>query len=94
MQNLLLSPIDTDALVKMIADKVTANVLETLNKQPDHSTTDQSNFITPKEASELLKVSPVTLWRYQKSGKLKLYGIGGKRLYKRDEIINSLTLKK
>jgi len=66
-----------------------------LEKQ-DYNPTEKNNpeFITPKEAAELLKVSPVTLWRYEKQNKVKCYGIGGRRLYKRDEIINSLTLKK
>jgi len=66
-----------------------------LEKQDQHPTTENNpDLITPKEAAELLKVSPVTLWRYEKQNKVKCYGIGGRRLYKRDEIINSLTLKK
>lgn len=55
---------------------------------------DQPEFITIKEACEILKVSEVTLWRYQKEGKVKVYGIGSRRLLKRDEVLNSLTLKK
>lgn len=66
-----------------------------LEKQ-DHTPTTENNpeFITPKEAADLLKVSQVTLWRYEKQGKVKCYGIGGRRLYKHSELINSLTLKK
>ena len=69
-------------------------VLATLSKQQNPTTNNETEFITPKEASELLKVSPVTLWRYEKQGKLNVYGIGGRRLLKRDEVLNSLTLKK
>lgn len=66
-----------------------------LEKQDLHTTKENNpEFITPKEAADLLKVSQVTLWRYEKQDKVKCYGIGGRRLYKRDEIINSLTLKK
>jgi len=66
-----------------------------LEKQDYTPTTENSpEFITPKEAADLLKVSLVTLWRYEKQSKVKCYGIGGRRLYKRSELINSLTLKK
>lgn len=54
----------------------------------------QPEFITIKEACEILQVSAVTLWRYEKQGKVKVYGIGGRRLLKRDEVLASLTLKK
>lgn len=95
MHNVVLSPIDPDKLIKMIADEVTTQVLNSLKNEPQHPTKENSpEFITPKEAADLLKVSPVTLWRYEKQNKVKCYGIGGRRLYKRDEIINSLTLKK
>lgn len=65
-----------------------------LLKKQEPTTENNPDLITPKEAADLLKVSQVTLWRYEKQGKVKCYGIGGRRLYKRSEIINSLTLKK
>lgn len=54
----------------------------------------ENDLITIKEACELLQVSRVTLHRYEKQGKIKVYGIGARRLLKRSEVINSLTLKK
>lgn len=59
--------------------------------EPDN---DQSDLISIKEACELLQVSRVTLWNYEKQGKVKVYGIGGRRLLKRSELINGLILKK
>lgn len=53
----------------------------------------ENDLITIKEACELLQVSRVTLHRYEKQGKIKVYGIGARRLLKRSEVINSLTLK-
>lgn len=92
MSNIILQGLTLEQLQEFIQVAVNNAVAD---QQPsDQPTTDQPEFITPKEASELLKVSPVTLWRYQKQGKVKCYGIGGRRLYKRDEIIESLTLKK
>ena len=66
-----------------------------LTKKADHLPAEpQPEFITIKEACEILQVSAVTLWRYEKQGKIKVYGIGGRRLLKRDEVLDSLTLKK
>lgn len=65
-----------------------------LEKQDQHPQSESPDLITPKEAAELLKVSMVTLWRYEKQGKIKCYGIGGRRLYKRSELMDCLTLKK
>lgn len=54
----------------------------------------ENDLITIKEACELLQVSRVTLHRYEKQRKIKVYGIGARRLLKRSELLNSLTLKK
>lgn len=75
---------EVSELKKMLANQT--------GQQPTQE--ESPDLITPKEAAALLKVSAVTLWRYEKQGKIKCYGIGGRRLYKRSELINSLTLKK
>lgn len=55
-----------------------------LQKDPDE-------LLTPKEATDVLKCSITTLWRYENSGKVKSYTIGGKRLYKRSDLLESLN---
>jgi len=67
-------------------------LLATISDQ--QTTPNDPEFITIKEACEILNVSTVTLWRYEKQGKVNVYGIGGRRLLKRDEVLDSLTLKK
>lgn len=63
-------------------------------EQP-HQPTDETDLLTPKETAEFLKISLPTLWRWQKKGKVKCYGIAGTRYYKRSEVVESLTeLKK
>lgn len=57
-------------------------------------TNPENDFITIAEACEILNVSKVTLWRYEKQDKIKVYGIGGRRLLKRSEVMDSLILKK
>lgn len=49
------------------------------------------NFITRKEVCELLHISKVTLWRHTKEGTLTSYGIGGRVLYCKDEVITSVV---
>ncbi len=51
-------------------------------------------ILTKKEVCEFLKVQPITLWRWQKQGKIETYGIGKNRYYKKAEILNLLTLVK
>ena len=59
--------------------------------EPLHHSTDETDLLTPKETAQLLRISLPTLWRWQKKGKVKCYGIAGTRYYKRSEIVESLT---
>ena len=51
-------------------------------------------LLTKKQVCELLMVEPVTIWRWEKKGKINAYGIGKNRYYKKAEILNLLTLVK
>lgn len=44
------------------------------------------DFLTRKQACELLKINLSTLWAWTKKKKLKSYGLSGKVYYKRCEI--------
>lgn len=48
----------------------------------------QKNYVTIKEAAEILGVSPMTLRRWDKNGKLKAFRhpLNKYRIYKRKEI--------
>ena len=46
----------------------------------------QDMLITPEQAAETLKVSKVTLWRWEKSGYLIPISIGGKKRYRNSDI--------
>lgn len=43
-------------------------------------------LITPEQAADTLKVSKVTLWRWEKSGYLIPVSIGGKKRYRNSDI--------
>lgn len=47
------------------------------------------DLIDRKEAKKLLGISDPTLWRWEKEGKIQGYSIGGKRYFKKNELLNS-----
>ena len=50
----------------------------------------QTKYLTRLEVCELLNVSLVTLHTWNKNGKLKAVGIGGRVLYRQEDIENSI----
>ena len=55
---------------------------------------EKDKLLSPDEVCQLLGISKVSLWNYNKSGKLTAYGIGAKRYYKESEVLNSLKQQK
>ena len=90
MTNFVLSQIDTDILISRIA-KETATLIQA--SQTTTQVNPQDDLITPLEACEILKCSLVSLWRYEKKGRVKPYGIVGKKFFKRSEILDSIVKK-
>lgn len=91
MENIILSPIDTDILIHRIAERT----VELLNRekpqlQPDNS----EELLTREQALKYLGVCSSTLWRYEQQNKIQSYGISGKRYFKKSEIDASLIQKK
>lgn len=66
---------------------------ELSNQQPNlqNESEDPNEILTRKQVLELLKISSVTLWHWQKSGKIITRGISNRRYYKRSEIMECLT---
>ena len=50
----------------------------------------QTKYLTRLEVCELLNVSLVTLNTWNKNGKLKAFGIGGRVLYRPEDIENAI----
>ena len=48
--------------------------------------TDDKRILTLREVSELLRVHRSTISRYAKSGELRSYQIGNRRLFKSDDV--------
>lgn len=70
---------------QLVLDKIDGK-LQNLN-QPQNESED---LLTREEACNFLKIDSSTLWRWTKENKIKLYGIGSRRYYKKSELINSL----
>lgn len=54
----------------------------------------KDNLLTREQAAELLQIHLTTLHHWTVKKKVTAYSIAGKRYYKRNEILNSLTVLK
>jgi excisionase family DNA binding protein len=50
----------------------------------------QTKYLTRLEVCKLINVTLVTLHTWNKNGKLKAYGIGGRVLYRKEDIENAI----
>jgi len=46
----------------------------------------QAQYFNKKEASNYLKISPVTLWTYERQGHIKSIRVGGRQMFTREEL--------
>ena len=58
-----------------------------LNFQPK----EPEQLMTRQETADYFKINSTTLWSWTNKGKLKAYGIGARRYYKRSEIEQNLN---
>jgi excisionase family DNA binding protein len=57
-----------------------------VTKMGDNSYQDFPLIMTTEEVAKFLRVHRTTVERYARSGELKSYKLGGRRLYKREEV--------
>ena len=94
MQNnaILLQTLTVEQLQQLIGTSVRNGILEL---QKEIQTKDNSEeLMTRDETCKLLKIDSSTLWAWTNNGKVKAYGIGARRYYKKSEIMECLTLLK
>jgi hypothetical protein len=95
MQNnaILLQNLSIEQLQQLIGTSVRNGILEL---QKELQTKDNSEeLMTRDETCQFLKIDSSTLWAWTNNGKVKAYGIGARRYYKKSEIMECLTqLKK
>ena len=94
MQNnaILLQTLTVEQLQQLISTSVRNGILEL---QKELQTKDNSEeLMTREETCQFLKIDSSTLWAWTNQQKVKAYGIGARRYYKRSELLECLTLLK
>jgi excisionase family DNA binding protein len=87
MKNINLIELSVDDLKKLISDSLKEHHSKREYNPPQIN---YSNYITRKETAKLLKISLTTLNEYSKQGIVPSYRVGNRRLYKLNEVENSL----
>jgi hypothetical protein len=94
MQNnaILLESLTVEQLQQLIGTSVKNGIQEL---QKELQTKDNSEeLMTREETCLFLKIDSSTLWAWTNQQKVKAYGIGARRYYKRSELLECLTLLK
>ena len=89
---ILLKELSIEQLQQLIGTSVKNGIQEL---QKELQTKDNSEeLMTREETCQFLKIDSSTLWAWTNNGKVKAYGIGARRYYKRSELLECLTLLK
>lgn len=87
-KTILLHCLSVEELKELIQEAVRKELSGRTNpKIPE----DPELLLTRQETAELLRISLTSLWKWTDKGKLKSYGLGNRRYYKRSEVLESLT---
>ena len=89
MDTIILSQISLQDLKSEISEVIKNELQGVLSNSPTQ--TKEIEFLTRKEASQLLSVSLPTLDHWTRTGKLVGYRIGSRIRYKRNEVEQSLA---
>jgi|TARA_B110000914_G_C15240396_1_gene343843 predicted DNA-binding transcriptional regulator AlpA len=89
--SIILQNLNTTDLTQLIKDGVKSQLedfKETLQTQ------NSDELLTREQTCKFLQIDSSTLWAWTKKGKVKAYGIGNRRYYKKAELLESLQLVK
>jgi len=87
--SILLQALTPQELGNLIDEKLVSR-LEQFRKQLSNQEAND-DLLTRDETCKFLKVDSSTLWAWTNKGKVKAYGIGSRRYYKRSELLECLT---
>lgn len=81
----------TEITVEELADKVADKLMLKIQSYLDDLNTKENDvYLTRQETADFLKIDITTLWNWTNKGKLISYGIGHRRYYNKQEIIDKL----
>lgn len=79
-----------DVLSKQELEELVGKSLEEVIKNNSLTQPPSQELLTREETCKLLKIDSSTLWRWTNKGKITAYGIGNRRFYKKEELLESL----
>lgn len=88
----LLETLTVEQLQQLIGTSVKNGILELQKQLQDKDNSEE--LLTRDQTCQFLKIDSSTLWAWTNNGKVKAYGIGARRYYKRSELLECLTLLK
>jgi excisionase family DNA binding protein len=81
---MILTPVSITSLMEGVREIVRAELQQ--QGRADLS----EKLMTAKEAADLLRVSLVTLWQWEKQGRISKYSMGGRTYFKYSELLAGL----
>jgi hypothetical protein len=87
--SIILQDLSVKELQELIGSTVKKNVAELQKELQSKKFTE--DLLTREETCRFLKIDSSTLWSWTNKGKVKAYGIGARRYYKRSELLDCLT---
>ena len=79
-----------DVLSKQELEELVGKSMEEVIKNNSLTQPPSQELLTREETCKLLKIDSSTLWRWTNKGKITAYGIGNRRFYKKEELLESL----
>lgn len=89
---ILLETLSVDQLQQLIGTSVKDGIQEFQSEIQSKDNSEE--LLTREQTCDFLKIDSSTLWAWTNKQKVKAYGIGARRYYKKSELMESLTLLK
>ena len=90
--SIILQDLSVEELQELIGSTVKKNLAELQEELQTKIFNEE--LLTRDETCKFLKINSSTLWSYTNKGKVKCYGLGARRYYKRSELLENLSLLK
>jgi hypothetical protein len=90
--SILLENLSVEQLQQMMDTSVKNGIQHQL--QEFQSKNNSEELLTRDETCQFLKIDSSTLWAWTNNGKVKAFGLGARRYYKRSDLMECLTLLK
>jgi hypothetical protein len=82
---------DDDAIKKLIAETIKTELRNIFNEQKHSSQPESEEFLSRQAAADFLHCSLVTLYHFEKKGKLIPLRLGRKILYPKSKLIAAMS---